>query len=496
MYFNVYILIMCYSILYTAPALAHCILDESSKVHPSDGDAGDYFGHSISLSGNTAIIGAYRDDQNGTRSGSAYIYQYNGTTWNKQYKLLASDGTSYDYFGCSVAISGDVLIIGSFRDNDNGYESGSAYIYRYNGETWIEEAKLLASDGAAGDEFGCAVSINGQFAIVGAYKKDGTGENSGAAYLFDVETGEQVFKITADDATPGDGFGECVSISERIAVIGAPYKDDIGNASGAAYLFDVITGLQLQKLMASDASSDHYFGSSVSISGDVAIIGADGDSDNGLYAGAAYVFRNNSTNWIEEQKLYASDGDEGDKLGHSIGSEDDIAIIGAHHDDDNGYRSGSAYIYRYNGETWIEEAKLLASDGAEEDAFGNSISISNDLSIIGAHGDDDNGSLAGAVYTYNQITADCNDNGVIDGCDIYYGTSLDHNSNGVPDECDCNADLNGDETVNINDIFMVLGLWGECDLPCPPYCFGEITYDCTVNIDDIFAILGQWGDCE
>ncbi len=150
----------------------------------SDGDAGDRFGYSVSISGDYAIVGAYLDNDNGSFSGSAYIFHRDGTSWSQQAKLTASDGVTNDVFGFSVSVNGDYAIVGAFIDDDNGSNSGSAYIFKRDGTNWHEQFKLTASDAAASDHFGTSVSISGDYAIVGANWDDDNGTNSGSAYIF------------------------------------------------------------------------------------------------------------------------------------------------------------------------------------------------------------------------------------------------------------------------------------------------------------------------
>ena len=116
----------------------------------------------MAIAGDTVVVGAYNDDDNGSESGSAYVFTRSGTTWTEQAKLTASDGAADDFFGISVAISGDTVVIGAYADDDNGINSGSAYIYTRSGSTWTEQAKLMASDGVRIDQFGCSVAISGR----------------------------------------------------------------------------------------------------------------------------------------------------------------------------------------------------------------------------------------------------------------------------------------------------------------------------------------------
>ncbi|MHC4647274.1 MAG: FG-GAP repeat protein [Planctomycetota bacterium] len=395
------------AMLFILPAnSAYADWPEAEKLLASDGAAYDEFGDSVSVSGDYAIVGGDGDDDNGSRSGSAYIFYYNGTSWSEQAKLTAADGAADDFFGFSVSISGDYAIVGAHGDDDNGSGSGSAYIFKRSGTSWSQEAKLLASDGAAADSFG-SVSISGDYAIVGASSDDDNGSRSGSAYIFyynGTSWSEQA-KLTAADGAADDFFGTSVSLSGAYAVVGAGYDDDNGTNSGSAYIFyyNGASWSQQAKLLASDGAASDYFGGSVSISGDYAILGAHGDDDNGSMSGSAYIFKRSGTSWSEEAKLLASDGADDDRFGCSVSVSGTTALVGAYNDDDNGSYSGSAYIFKRSGTNWNEQAKLLASDGAIGDAFGGSVSISGDHAIVGAKRDDDNGTDSGSAYIYQSF---------------------------------------------------------------------------------------------
>ncbi|MBN1795656.1 MAG: FG-GAP repeat protein, partial [Sedimentisphaerales bacterium] len=194
------------------PAFADC---QRAKLLASDGEEADLFGDSVDISGDTAVIGAYGDNDNGSNSGSAYIFCFNDSSWLQQAKLLTYDGAGYDYFGYFVAISGDTAVIGAFGDDDNGGDSGSAYIFGFNGSSWLQQAKLLASDGAAEDYFGFSVAISGDTAIIGAYSDDDNGYDSGSAYIFHFNGSSwlQQAKLLASDGADSDYFGFSVAIS-------------------------------------------------------------------------------------------------------------------------------------------------------------------------------------------------------------------------------------------------------------------------------------------
>ena len=262
------------------------VVNETAKLLPSDGAGGDNFGDSVAISGTTAVVGASGDGDNGIASGSAYLFDT--ITGQQIAKLLPSDGTAGDFFGGSVAISGTTAVVGAYGDGDNGVYSGSAYLF--DTITGQQIAKLLPSDGAEQDQFGGSVAISGTTAVVGAYWDDDNGDYSGSAYLFDTLTGQQIAKLLPTDGAAEDLFGYSVAISGTTAVVGAWGDDDNGDLSGSAYLFDTLTGQQTAKLQPSDGAAFDFFGRSVAINGNMAVVGAYWDDDNGLNSGSAYLF--------------------------------------------------------------------------------------------------------------------------------------------------------------------------------------------------------------
>ena len=374
------------------------VWSEQQKLTASDGAANDYFGMSVSIEGDTAVIGAYGDDD---YTGSAYVYVRSNGVWSEQQKLTASDGAEHDEFGISVSIGGDTVVIGGVGDDDNGLISGSAYVYVRSNGVWSEQQKLTASYTVSGDLFGISVSIDGDTAVIGAWGNDDNGSNSGSAYVYVRSNGvwTEQQKLTASDGATGDRFGWSVSIDGDTAVIGARWDDDNGSNSGSAYIYVRSNGVwsEQAKLTASDGWSNDVFGSSVSIDGDTVVIGALwGDYGSG----SAYVYVRSNGVWSEQQKLTASDGASGDEFGSTVSIDGDTVVIGAYNDDDNGSYSGSAYVYVRSNGVWSEQQKLTASDGAVEDQFGSTVSIEGDTVVIGAQGDDDHGSRSGSAYIF------------------------------------------------------------------------------------------------
>jgi len=370
--------------------------DQTHKLLASDRAWYDNFGFSVAVSGNTVVIGAQDDDDNGLDSGSAYVFDI--TTGNQLFKLLPSDGGVEDKFGYSVAVSGNIAVIGAWFDDDNGIDSGSAYVFDIT--TGNQLFKLLPSDGGEGDEFGRSVAISGEFAVIGAWRDNDNGFLSGSAYVFDVTTGQQLFKLLPSDGADYDYFGGSVSLSGNLAVIGAARDDDNGSSSGSTYVFDITTGQQLFKLLASDGAADDWFGDSVAVNGNLAVIGAFWDDDNGSSSGSAYVF--DITTGQQLFKLLASDGAADDWFGDSVALSGNLAVIGANGDDDNGSTSGSAYAFDIT--TGQQLFKLLPSDGRGGDNFGNSVALSGNLAVIGAFLADDFGADSGSAYVFQQVS--------------------------------------------------------------------------------------------
>jgi len=430
------------SVLATVLVASTLAQTEKAKLLPTDGAYYDWFGIAVAIDGTTAIVGANQDDDKGTNSGSAYLFDTN--TGAQIVKLVPSDGAAGDGFGISMAIDGTTAIVGALLDDYNGTDSGSAYLFDTN--TGAPIAKLGPSDGASGDLFGVSVAIDGTTAIVGAYQDDDNGSYSGSAYLFDTNTGAQIAKLVPSDGASGDLFGVSVAIDGTTAIVGAYQDDDNGNQSGSAYLFDTNTGAQIVKLVPSDGASGEFFGLSVAIDGTTAIVGAGRDDDNGFDSGSAYLFDTNTGAQIA--KLLPNDGAANDWFGRRVAIDGTTAIVGAYQDDDNGNQSGSAYLFDTN--TGAQVAKLVPSDGAGYDSFGVSVAIDGTNAIIGAMWDNDNGTDSGSAYLFEY---DCNGNGIPDNQDIADGTSADCNANGRPDECEIADDLakdwNGDGVLDV-----------------------------------------------
>lgn len=409
------------------PEAADVSFTEVGKLLASQGNAADSFGYSCAIEGDTLIVGAFGDDDLGwNNSGSVNIFQRDlSGEWTEVAFLLAPDGEPGDHFGEKVALSGDWAMVGAYGEDDLGDQAGAVYVFERNTgrpDNWGFVAKLLANDGEAGDSFGDSIAIDAETLVIGAPRDDDLGNNAGAAYVFELDDGGsntwvEVAKLTAFDGEALDAFGGSVDIDGDYLVVSATGDDDLGTAAGAVYLFDRNSGGidnwgLVTKLLASDGQYQDGFGGGLSIDGETLAIGASGDDDPEDNRGAAYVFERDAggpDNWGQVAKLTAIDGDRWDHFGISVALDGDSLAVGSYLDDDQGRKSGSAYVYgRDEGglDAWGKVAKLIPSDGAELDLFGVALTLDGGTLAIGAYWDDDLGEDSGSVYLFSEITVD------------------------------------------------------------------------------------------
>ncbi|MFZ1528471.1 MAG: hypothetical protein WAT19_06970 [Ferruginibacter sp.] len=336
------------------------------------GNQAVYFGNSVSISGNYAIIGGYKN---------AYIFFYNGTVWVQQAILTPSDGLlQSETFGhTGVCIKGNRAIVGAIKKVGTKVNQGKAYIYTYDGFTWVEEQILTSSDGTADDFFGNSVAINNDYAIVGAPYKD-----AGAAYIFKFNgttwTEDAKLKSTLTGAAL---FGSSVAINGTNALVGAFQSGGSGEVyaysfkSGRPGLGGTITPPQWNKistLKPKDILNLDLFGTRISIDGNNAIIGAWGKTVDGkIGQGKAYIYTFNGRGWVEQDGLAAVDGLGGDGFGYHVGINGNYAIIGTEN-------TNAAYIFQNVGGIWRQYQKVTDPGGAK--FF--SVAIDNYRFLIGA----------------------------------------------------------------------------------------------------------------
>ena len=375
------------------------LFTQTKKLTANDAAANDRFGHAVATNGDTVVIGAWAKNSN---TGAAYIFERNqggAENWGQVQKLTASDAAANDQFGRSVAINGDTVVVGASGKNSS---AGAAYTFKRNqggAENWGQVQKLTASDAAGFDNFGWSVAINADTVVVGAWIKN---SNTGAAYIFErnqggAENWAQVQKLTATDAAANNFFGYSVAIDGDTVVVGAH-----GKLPGAAYIFERNQGGagnwgQVRNLTASDGVGGDQFGISVAINNDTVAVGA--IHGNRGTSGAVYIFERNQNgveSWGQVKELTADDADLLDEFGISVAIDGDTLVVGAWAM--NLLTGGAAYIFERNQngvEGWGQVQKITASDVAAHDQFGSSVGIDGETVVVGAVGKNSN---TGAAY--------------------------------------------------------------------------------------------------
>ncbi len=400
-------------------------------------------GEGVGISGDYAVVGAPRESYGGfSGAGRAYVYKKDANcNWVLNQTINPPVPTTGDYFGFAVSMDNGFMVISSRNEDEDASETttvnnaGSAYIYRNIGGVWTLMQKIVASDREVGGAFGHDLDLSGRRIIVGAWGDDqGSGApyviNSGAAYIFEFNgtTWNQVQKLVASDRQAHDWFGVSVAIYGNNAIVGAHSEDhDAGGGSmltnsGSAYMFERSGGTwsEIQKVTSSDRGTYEYFGMQVDMHGSYAIVGCKSDyqDENGLNsmtaAGSAFVFKKSSGTWVIDQKLDASDRTAGDRFGHSVALGKEFAVVGAYiesHDELGGNymgAAGSAYIFRLSSSGWSQMQKVVPNDRASQDRFGSSAAIWDDKVIIGAlYEDEDDAAIptntllsAGSAYMF------------------------------------------------------------------------------------------------
>ncbi len=420
-------------------------------------------------------------------------------------KLIDPDGGPWHTLGWSAAVSVDVAIGGSPSDPSAGNIAGSANIFRQVNGAWIHDTKLLPQNLEEADRFGHAVALLPTVAVVGAHWDDNVALNAGAAYVFRHDGFSWVEEqlLTPSDGNFGQTMGSSVSISGNWIVCGSNYDNDNGTNSGSAYLyhFNGSSWVEEAKLLASDGGASDFFGWSVAISGPVVAVGAVGAD----FTGKVYVFRYDGSDWVEEAQLVGNDTANGDVFGHSVAAFGDRIIVGAIGDDDNGTASGAAFIFRHDGSSWNQEAKLVPDEVTSPDRYGQSVSISGQVVAVGCttgkafvhYYDPQSGQWDQIAYktggpAFGEVVSVRNDTVII-------SDSFDSNSNGPKAGAlhayvlndTCPGDYNQDGVVDTLDLIDFLADWAA------EHPDADWNDDGDVDILDFLAFMNDWvAGCE
>jgi FG-GAP repeat len=382
----------------------------------------DSFGLSLALDGDYALVGVPGYDGSGDNQGAAYLFlrsQGGADAWGQVKKIVPDDPADGDLFGISVAISGDTVIIGAGGADGGGTDEGAAYIFsRDQGGTdnWGLVKKIAASDADDGDGFGFAVALDGDTAIVGADGADGSGTDQGAAYIFYRDQGGadawgQVARLVSEEPADTNQYGFAVAVAGDLAVVGSPGESGEGIECGVAYVYSRdMNGADAWGLVKAFSPSDTpdytWLGTAVATDGALAVIGSAWDDGEGTDRGAAHVLGPDGLGtWREIKKLFASDGRDNDLFGYTVAVEGDYVVAGAAWARGGGTERGQAYLFARNEggtDNWGEAQRLRASDGQNGDWFGTSLAIDGPYLLVGATGEDGNGQDRGAAYLFKK----------------------------------------------------------------------------------------------
>lgn len=387
-------------VLAAAPLASEPWIVERGKLLAADEAPFTYFGGSVAVSGDTAIVGANWVNH---ASGAAYIYIRTGAGWAQQARLTPSDAVpgSFFGFGGAVAISGETAFVGAGLGNWD-IMSGAVYVFVRNGSAWTEQAKLVPPDAFTRDEFGASLAVSGDTLVVGAPGSDSapTADPRGAVYVY-VRNGSSwslQAKLLASNGKAGDAFAGSVAVSGDTLVIGASTR----HLSGAVYIFrrSGSSWQEQTEIFMADGKPYDNFGSHMVFSGDLLLVGAPGNFSAVNDVGAIYIFMDNGSSWSLQSTLHASDGTLGDSFGWQLALSGDTLVVGAGaHSADR----GAAYIFVRRGSTWIEHARLHAFGGKAGDRFGRSVAVSGGTVLVAAYRADDPGVAedVGAVYLFD-----------------------------------------------------------------------------------------------
>ncbi|MDG2200048.1 MAG: hypothetical protein P8K80_02560 [Phycisphaerales bacterium] len=407
------------------------------------------------------------------------------------------------YTGASVAMYGDLAVIGAPLGTGNDWATGVVLVYRNIDGTWTREAELTASDGLVGNMLGVSVDVFSTRIVAGAWFEDSAGTDAGCAYVFRYVDGawtEEV-KLTADDAAPYDYFGRTVGIDGDTVVVGAPLDDDLGESTGSVYVFGPTNDgwAQTQKLLAPDSLGSDQFGLGLDFHGDIMAIGSPFSAGG---RGLVHVYRYGTSpkGYSHEQTLNDPDGNSEDYFGFEMAIDSQRLVVGSYRDDDAGLDAGRALSFdRIDGEWTLTQELLPVGTDVEGDSFGVSVAMHGERLLVGSR----YGGLGAGEVTVFQLLDDNSWllHSVIEPPDpvmeAEFGWAVAVNGQyalvgeleaepdgmawlyeGILESCDCPGDWNGDSAVNVDDLLLVIGGWGN------PF-----------GVDDLLEVIGAWGLC-
>ena len=373
----------------------------------------------------------------GIDAGAVYVYRRRNQRWYEVVKIVASDGKAGDRFGDFVAVFENTVVVGAPGNPFSAESAGAAYVFHIGRDGWREEAKLVPAGAAPGDGIGMVAAAE-DTVLLAATGDDENGFDAGAVYIFEKSRSgwQETAKLLASDGVAGDQFGQ-IAIDGETIVVGAARKDSAGPDAGAAYVFsrDDDRWIETARLTAMDASGYDRFGQTVAIDGSTIVAGAVGNDERGYNAGAAYVFVRQGDAWVQQDKLLARDGRANDGFGY-VAVHEHIAVVGAPRILSEEQAVMAAYVYSHVDGKWQQQAQVTAGAGGAVDGFG-AIAMTGPTFVVGSGGSKQNGPLAGAAFVYSVVDQEFD--GVedrLDNCPTQYNPNQsDSNGDGFGDAC-------------------------------------------------------------
>ena len=392
--------------VHALPALSE-VSPKSIKIKPADVVSGDYFGIQLALDGDVAILNSWKDDRTvGTGEGSLYEFTFNGINWVETEKIEPIESANDDSWGRYIEFKGDHLFSSTVIGlNDDLVKTGSVTVFRNISETWTETDVLFANDGEDRDFFGTGISHEVNRLLIGAYGHDLNVGDEGAVYYFEFENDSwiQKQKLTPQITTEFLWFGRDLVLAGDFAFIGAMGDDELGNRAGAVFIFESINGTWIEtgKLLSTNPAENNLFGIHVDYDQGTLIVSELGDDDVINNSGAVYIYELIDGVWRQIDKLKAPDPIEDHYFGTSIAISGNTLIIGADLDDDLAQSSGAAYYYQKSNNEWRLIEKITHRDSGPSESFGGAVATSENRALIGMYAEEGTG--AGYIFDLDII---------------------------------------------------------------------------------------------
>lgn len=485
-----------------APFTAIVAIDPAlSVIRSEDREPFDFFGYDIDIDDGVILVGSWQDDDTAFNSGAAYLFEPDGfdtasnSTWSQRAKLIPPTNEHSISFGFRVSLSGDLAAVSAIRDSTRAPGAGAVYMHRKGDDGWPLEGMLTALDGEPNDGFGSGLSISPDGTVyVGSFRNDTAGSNAGALYIYEnqaeagVDGWTQLRRILAEDAKPGDHFGEAVVANDQYVIVGAP---GISTDTGAVYCYRR-TGPNAwtleQRIMSNEPVTGALFGASLDLDGDRIIVGAPGDTDFFQNVGAAYLFKRDAEgSWNLEDKVSTPSQRGLDEFGRAVTLEGDLAVVTALRTDHFADDAGGAFAFERTAEGWRFQQDIAPQMLRDRIQFGSSAAIDQGVAAIGSWLDGEDRSATGSVSLYRPVALDCDANGLPDLCDIAAGDLVDQNQDNLADACVCVGDLNGDLRIDTSDLGLLITRFGtQNDL-------ADLNADGVVDQTDLGMMIQGYG---